>query len=185
MKTFCDRIDMIRQMPGHEGVEVGTYRGDFAECILGTHVRKLHLVDPYKHYPEYGADSCNQSDAEQERVYQSVLRRFERHFATGRLHIHRRMSLDAIMEFVGNPVDWVYLDANHQKKFVLEDLTGWALVIKPGGYLMGHDYGDFPQAQEIGCGVKEAVEEFCKLTPWKLWALTHEPYSASFCLRRG
>ena len=185
MIHFPDRIEMIRNMPPHsEGVEVGTFRGDFAECILHTSVRKMHLVDPYKYYPEYGADSCNQSDQEQEKVYQSVLRRFAGDFRSGRLHLHRHPSTDAVIEFVGNPVDWVYLDANHQEEFVLQDLAAWSLVIKPGGCLMGHDYGDFPQAKEINCGVREAVEKFCHASDWKLWALTDEQYSGSFALRK-
>lgn len=184
MRTWPDRIEMIRNMPRHEGVEVGTFRGDFAEAILSTGVEKLHLVDPWTFYPEYGADSCNQSNEEQEKIYQLVRLRFRECLKNGRVHIHRRFSVDAVLEFMDAPVPWVYLDANHQFDAVLTDLRAWEQVILPGGFLMGHDYGEFPESKSINCDVRGAVEKFCKESDWKLIGLTTEQYSASFCLQR-
>jgi len=50
--------------------------------------------------------------------------------------------------------DFVYLDASHDKKNVLQDINSWLPKVKVGGILAGHDYtnADVP-------GVKEVVHE--------------------------
>jgi len=54
------------------------------------------------------------------------------------------------------PIDWLYVDARHDYESCLEDLRLWFPKLKrPGGLLMGHDYG-----QPQHTGVKMAVDEF-------------------------
>lgn len=163
---------MLSHMPENGvGVEVGVYQGGFSDQILHTHVGKLHLVDSWRHYDDYGADSCNRCDEDQDKVYQSVWNRFKPEIDSGKVVIHRMFSVDAATQFEDRSLDWVYIDANHRLEAVLSDLRAWAPKIKNGGWLMGHDYSGCPQAKELGFGVKEAVEQFCEESGWKLAAL--------------
>lgn len=53
------------------------------------------------------------------------------------------------------PIDYLYIDADHSYASVLEDLIRWVPHVKPGGVMVGDDYGNrsFP-------GVKRAWDEF-------------------------
>jgi predicted O-methyltransferase YrrM len=53
------------------------------------------------------------------------------------------------------PIDYLYIDADHTYDGVRADLELWAPFVKPGGLLLGDDYGHhlFP-------GVRQAWDEF-------------------------
>jgi predicted O-methyltransferase YrrM len=53
------------------------------------------------------------------------------------------------------PIDYLYIDADHSYDGVVADLYSWVPFVKPGGLLLGDDYGNtlFP-------GVKTAWDEF-------------------------
>jgi predicted O-methyltransferase YrrM len=53
------------------------------------------------------------------------------------------------------PIDYLYVDADHHYEAVLADLEAWLPHVKPGGLLLGDDYGNasFP-------GVQRAWDEF-------------------------
>ena len=59
-------------------------------------------------------------------------------------------------------LDWIYVDASHSYNGCLHDLTNAVKFIKPGGKLLGDDYG--PKKQ----GVKDAVDQFIKNTGYTL-----------------
>lgn len=62
---------------------------------------------------------------------------------------------DAGRAWVTRNIDCLYIDADHSYDAVAEDLATWAPLVKPGGLIMGDDYGHrmFP-------GVAEAWDEF-------------------------
>jgi len=53
------------------------------------------------------------------------------------------------------PIDWLYIDADHRYEAVCADLAAWVPHVRPGGLILGDDYGhrDFP-------GVQRAWDEF-------------------------
>ena len=53
------------------------------------------------------------------------------------------------------PIDWLYIDADHSYDGVRADLKAWERHVKPGGLILGDDYGHrlFP-------GVRRAWDEF-------------------------
>ncbi len=53
------------------------------------------------------------------------------------------------------PLDYLYVDADHSYDGVAEDLRLWVPHLKPGGLLLGDDYGS-----HMYPGVKEAWDEF-------------------------
>ena len=59
----------------------------------------------------------------------------------------------------------VYLDAAHEKAETMVELaTAWSVLVRPGGFLLGDDYG------RIWPGVKAAVTE---LTGWSpVWGIS-------------
>jgi hypothetical protein len=122
-------------------VEVGTWEGGFSEGILNVPATtKLYCVDPYKHfendeYPD-GMNSLSQTqfDSLFERTQKKLTTRFG-----NRVEFIRKSSSDAVSNFPDESLDFVYIDGNHDYKYVLQDLTIWYPKIKPGGYLCGDD----------------------------------------------
>ena len=57
-------------------------------------------------------------------------------------------------------LDLVFIDADHSRESVLEDLKAWVSKVKEGGVIAGHDFGAVHHP-----GVKEAVKEFFRGHP--------------------
>lgn len=53
------------------------------------------------------------------------------------------------------PIDYLYVDADHSYDGVLADLYAWVPHVKPGGLILGDDYGN-----EMFPGVQDAWDQF-------------------------
>ncbi len=123
-------------------VEVGTWTGDFAEALLKhTECKKLVCVDPYIFFNDFSyRDSINlklHSDAE--KYYQEAKGRLELVSGADRVEILRKTSMEAVHHFQEESLDFVYIDANHEYKYALEDILAWYPKIRSGGLLAGDD----------------------------------------------
>ena len=141
------------------GVEVGVKRGRFSEFLL-THWRgrKLISVDPWREAPdEEYLDRANVEQQRHDAYYEETRRRLARFGA--RSEIRRETSLEAAAGAPDGSLDFVYVDARHDRESVLEDLEAWWPKLRPGGICSGHDYADgaFPNGV---FGVKSAVDHF-------------------------
>jgi predicted O-methyltransferase YrrM len=66
-------------------------------------------------------------------------------------------SVKAAGKIADGALDFVFIDGDHSYEGVKRDLAAWLPKVKPGGWLMGHDYGNKPDG-----GVKRAVDELGK-----------------------
>ncbi len=76
------------------------------------------------------------------------------HIATVRqaIHdIHECLSWKAASRYSDDSLDFVFIDASHDRESVGNDLSAWWPKVRPGGILAGHDY-DQP-------GVESAVDD--------------------------
>lgn len=138
-------------------VEVGSWLGDSACALLEGGVRDLLCVDCW---PEKWNDPL--SDAVQgydreEAITLFVSRVYEcanKHGAYWRYWDSPSLTAADSPDMTERQRDLVFLDADHSYEAVRDDIWAWALHVKPGGILCGHDYGvkAFP-------GVKRAVDE--------------------------
>lgn len=163
-----------------EAAEIGVQRGLFSRTLLDRwQGKRLHLVDPWRHFSDGYQDIGNVSDAEHEACLQAARDNLAAH--SDRYAIHRKCSLDAVAEFADESLDFVYVDANHSYQGALDDMLAWFPKVKPGGVFAGHDYLDgMLAAGEFG--VKSAVRAFeCQTgliargtqdPPWPSWYLT-------------
>ena len=153
------------------GAEIGVWEGKFSErmcqMIPGLHVT---AVDPWRPYAAY-----REKKTDQERLdaaYRDTCQRL----APYRARMLRLTSLDAAAAVTDLSLDFVYIDGNHEKGHVLEDLSAWTPKIKPGGMLAGHDYRTHPAKPFIE--VKDAVDAFTRareIEPWFVLAAERTP----------
>jgi len=74
----------------------------------------------------------------------------------------RKMSSEAVKDFEPESIDIVFIDANHNYEYVLEDIDKWSKIVKSGGIVSGHDYFPNPKKSRAP-GVKKAVDEYAKV----------------------
>lgn len=135
------------------GAEIGVHKGYHAMVIV-THlnIKKLYLVDPYLAYKDYKEPNWinkKQSD------YDSYLKEAKENLEPygSKIEFIRKKSSEAI---IPDNLDFVYIDGNHDYKYVKEDIEKYYNKIRAGGYLGGDNY-----ELHYG-GVVKAVDEFCK-----------------------
>ncbi len=141
------------------GVEVGVKKGRYSEFLLRHwRGRRLISVDPWLEAPaEDYVDRANVEQERHERYFRGTVERLAPFGA--RSEIWRTTSLEAAGQIEDGSLDFVYIDARHDRTSVLEDLAAWYPKVRPSGVVAGHDYvdGRFPSGD---FGVKSAVDEF-------------------------
>jgi predicted O-methyltransferase YrrM len=52
----------------------------------------------------------------------------------------RSLSVEAAAQFGNNSLDFIYIDASHEYKDVVDDINAWMPKLKAGGIIAGDDY---------------------------------------------
>jgi predicted O-methyltransferase YrrM len=155
------RRSLLRRLP-HDAVcaEIGVWKGDGAAAILRyTRPRKLFLVDPWEHQPQY-ARACFGgrvgTQTAMDDIHATVVERFRAAINGGSVEVVRARSEDAETIFADGQLDWAWIDADHTYEAVRADLQRFSRLVRPGGYIAGDDY----LLGWWGDGVIRAVDEF-------------------------
>jgi hypothetical protein len=156
-----ERLKALGELPRDGvGAEVGVFEGDNACTLLRvTRPQHLFLIDPWQSEPGLGAglySGRSESEATMDARCQRVQDRFHRQVAAGQVSIHRMTSAEAAEE-LDLSLDYAYVDGDHRYEGVKADLETYAEVLRPGGILLGDDYGIRGWWND---GVKTAVDEF-------------------------
>jgi predicted O-methyltransferase YrrM len=139
------------------GVEVGVWHGEGAKYMLENcpEITRLYLIDPYEKAYEF--NECKlppqgfKENAFKDAITDAVKNTMK--WSEKAWFIFAR-SVEAV-KTIDEPLDFVYIDANHDYKYVLEDCNTWLPKIKKGGIISGHDYNRSPDDD-----VKNAVNSF-------------------------
>ena len=118
------------------GVEIGVWRGHNALNILqNLDISMLYLVDSYKLYPEYNVNeiSSHQNMEANEAEARELLKDYE-----DKITWCVQSSHDA-SNAVPDHLDFVYIDGNHSKIAIEQDMEDWYPKVRSGGFFSGHD----------------------------------------------
>jgi len=194
IKLNIDRVDLMYQLgkkfPNGKGVEVGSFKGEFAKEICQLWDGKLYMVDVWRGLGSEYMDASNHNihtDA-----YAQAMRAISG-FEDRAVMIRAESKVAADM-FEDNSLDFVYIDANHAYDYVVEDIALWYPKVKNNGFLLGHDYIALDWYNDPNFlkndkdkhifglngfyygvfGVNPAVDEFCKENNYQVLTLTNE-----------
>lgn len=151
LKSRDELPALFNKMGFKVGAEIGVAGGHFSEKLCkGIPGLKMFCIDPWNTYRENrrGGGQSNH-DAN----YEMTKNRLKDYDAT----LIRKFSMDAVKDFEDESLDFVYIDGNHDFKYVLEDIVEWSKKVKRGGIVAGHDYYHFNNS-----GVIEAVDMYVK-----------------------
>lgn len=132
----CTRDDLPQffiDMGFKVGAEVGVYKGEFSEKLAGAGL-KLYAIDPWRIYKDYTNPRGQKRLDEQYEHTKRILSPYSNAI------ILRKTSMEAVEDFEDNSLDFVYIDANHEFRYIAEDLSEWFKKVRPGGIVSGHDY---------------------------------------------
>lgn len=129
-------------------VEIGVYRGENSKSILKTlNINKIYLIDPYQKYKDYEKGDFYEIIEKTKRIAIEKLDEFN-----NKIEWIFDYSHEAIKK-IKSRVDFIYIDGNHEYKYVKQDLEDYWRILNKDGIISGHDID--------GSGVIKAVLEFC------------------------
>jgi predicted O-methyltransferase YrrM len=157
---FNTRLEMIRSIVPPRGVyaEIGVFAGAFSKQLVGALTPKiLYLLDVFEGEATSGdQDGNNLSTVNLGEVYASL---------AGRPGIVPLKGDSAVIldGMPDNSLDMVYIDGDHSYEGCKRDLEASFRKVRPGGWILGHDYEMNMQKARTQWvfGVKRAVDEFC------------------------
>jgi hypothetical protein len=172
LRSRTDLCKLFASLAYKRGAEIGVWAGEFSEVICRLNPG-VHLigVDPWLQYKHYNEKKNNQGRLDQ--AYAEAQERVKPYDC----ELWRTTSLKAAARVPDGSLDFVYLDGNHAKAFVEQDLAAWVPKVRSGGILSGHDY-TFNTKKPWIQDVKPAVDAFTldrNITRWYVLAQEKAP----------
>jgi hypothetical protein len=142
---------LLNELEVKISVEVGTYKGKFAECLCDKMPSvDLTVVDKWEAYKGYKDFEAH--DLETIAYNQTV----ERSKTCG-FKIIKEWSLDAVEMFADESLDFIFIDGNHAFRHVVDDIDSWYPKLRANGIIASHD---FYRNRYKKFGVREAVPAY-------------------------
>lgn len=150
LKLIPEPMGSIRIM------EIGAYHGANICSYMKTYAKHsntdIHCVDPWFDYNGY-----NEYQSKQPTNYSIFINNISKLDPKDlhKVYIHRGLSENIIPSFTNESFDIIYIDGNHEKRYVLEDSVNCFKKVKKGGWIIFDDMHDKE--------VFEAVQSFLKI----------------------
>ncbi len=93
------------------------------------------------------------------------------------VNIIEKASSEITRSDIIEPLDLVYLDADHNYDSVKKDIQVFKNTIKPGGFFVFNDFTIFSVHELLFYGVAQAVSEFIIEEEWEVYALTLDEWN--------
>lgn len=163
--------------PGGVGAECGVFEGAFSRVLWRKcRPRRLFLVDTWAavvqlRVPvalEGGGLRWDAIEGGGDPALAKVAAWAGRRGRRGRVQVVRSDSVAWLRSLAPASLDWVYLDSDHTFRHVSAELEAAAAAVRPGGWLLGHDWS------VVLPGVAAAVTEFTARTGRAVNYLTAE-----------
>ncbi len=158
IRTALGRNDLPRLFAAlgyQRGAEIGVWSGDYSAVLCkGIPGLQLRCVDPWEEYSLYQEQKNNQSRMDM--AYADACRLLQPFGCV----IDRRTSVAAARDVADGSLDFVYIDGNHAKDYVLEDLVAWCPKVRAGGIVAGHDFIEKDRKGLARIEVVQAVTEY-------------------------
>tara|TARA_B100001248_G_scaffold9854_1_gene6508 strand:+ start:18464 stop:19087 length:624 start_codon:yes stop_codon:yes gene_type:complete len=163
------------------GAEIGVWMGNTSTQFLKKGLKKFYMIDPYsvepykqnsemsyqewlaKYQPITGEIAEAGFQKYYDRVFDDIKSRFK---DFEEVELCRETSDNFFEKYLASKghgnfemLDWIYIDGDHSYEQCKKDLNNALQIVKPGGLIIGDDYG-WPDAKWEKPGVTKAVNEF-------------------------
>lgn len=124
-------------------LEVGAYHGANICSYMKTYAQndktEIHCIDPWYDYIGY-----NEYLLKQPSNYSIFLNNISKLVPKdlNKIYIYRGLSENVVPQFEENSFDIIFIDGNHEKRYVLEDSVNCFKKLKKGGWMIFDDMHD-------------------------------------------
>ena len=140
------------------GVELGAWKGVGTRGLLAAMpTLQLTAIDAWDTGVVNDASKYCSLSADGWRAVELECRAAVEPFS-GRINIRKTLTSDTADVPPG--LDFVFVDADHSYEGCKSDIATWWPLVRPGGYICGHDYGAAPDSPYYKPGTTRAVDEF-------------------------
>lgn len=156
------------------GAEIGCHAGDMSRELLRAIPRlTLYMVDRWKPYSD-----AERAEFPRSRIVQTTDEKKWKRIkeqadlvADGydRAYTIEGDSVEAADQIAYGSLDFVFIDSDHTYEGAKREMAAWIPKLKPGGWLMGYDYGDNRDAA-VTRAVLELGEPVVSKKGW-VWAV--------------
>ena len=153
-------IDNIRPTKEMRIIEIGSYIGE-STMIFADRFKEVVSVDPYIN--DYDLEDAACSFAPFDKVYEQFVRNT---LSVPNIKSIRETSQNAFSILKDQQWDMVYIDGLHTFEGVSYDIAHYKTIIKPGGFVCGHDYGWGNVRHAIGQLLDDKVDATFKDASW-------------------
>lgn len=146
---------LFKDMGFKVGAEVGVELGRFARSLVRkVPDLKLYGIDPWVRYE----DQFNEHDPDE--FYKQTVKDCTPY----NIELIRKTSMEAVKDFEDESLDFVYIDGNHNFRYVTDDIDEWSKKVRKGGVVSGHDFV-FEKNAHAGYVVRDWTEIY-GIDPW-------------------
>ena len=86
--------------------------------------------------------------------------------------------MEAVEDFADESLDFVYIDGNHDFRYIAEDLAEWTKKVRIGGIISGHDYFFTLPKKSARWDVGFVLDAYIKAYQIKNWFLLGRKHAA-------
>lgn len=160
-----DLANKFKELGFNKGVEIGVCHGTFSKVLCEVNPElELKSIDPYKVISDEPWTNQEHIKKEIEGLFQQATELLKPY----NCELIRKTSLEAVVDFPYDSIDFVYIDGSHIFDYVMTDIIEWTKRVKSGGIVAGHDYSDsYPD-------VKLAVNTYLEAHKYPYINLTDE-----------
>lgn len=176
-------VEFIRAVGVQRMAEIGVYRGDFANDVLGRCecLTTYYMIDPWRHLNDWNKPA-NHDDPVLEEFFRETKAKTD--FGAAKRLILRGKTTEVIEQISDGELDLAYIDADHTLKGITIDLIRVYPKVRSGGFLGGDDFTRSVWEHHIRFEptlVFPFAVYFAEAVGATIYAL---PYS-QFCLQKG
>lgn len=162
--------ELIRDLGFTVGAEIGVEVGHFSERLC-TRIPGLKLfgIDAWKAELHHNIHDQAEVDRRKKRAENRL-------FPYG-VRLINKESTEAVKDFALGSLDFVFIDANHNFDYVMQDIILWTKTVHPGGLVIGHDYDETDNHGAL-YGIIPAVQAYVRahnINPWFVTGVVKRP----------
>ena len=158
MKRWHVISHLIKKFQLKKIVEIGLWKGATARHVLSERGDLEYVgVDAYRVQPNNESETYETGENGHEWNHSKMIADMESFESnTPNFTFMHMMSAEASKKFDDASIDLIFIDGDHSYEGCHGDIEAWWPKIRPGGIMMGHDYGpEWP-------GVLKAVDDFIR-----------------------
>jgi predicted O-methyltransferase YrrM len=153
-------INTIRPTSEMRIIEIGSYVGE-STMLFADRFKEVVSVDPYINDYDLNDDACHHASFD--KVYKQFIRNT---LSIPNIKSIKETSQNAFSILKDQQWDMVYIDGLHTLEGVSYDIEHYKTLIKPGGFICGHDYGWGSVRSAIGLLLDDKVDATFKDHSW-------------------